>query len=76
MGGLINIGSLLGDKKWFQSMTVWGLIVFALGETFIEQACGPEGAGIFSANACAIMSGISDKVAVVLTVLGLRRAAV
>jgi hypothetical protein len=72
MGSLfVNI---FGDKSALQSLTAWGLVIFLCGETFVVQVCGgPE--GLLPAGVCGALESVITNVGVVMTALGLRRAA-
>ena len=65
--------SIFGDKPVYQRLTAWGLMLFAIGETALVQLCG---ANLIGEPLCGTLTGIVDKLAVVLTALGLRRAAI
>jgi hypothetical protein len=57
-------------KDWFQSLTVWGLIVIAAANAGIDAACQLE---IMYIDDCAWAASFFDKIGRVLVVLGIRR---
>lgn len=63
---------LFGNKKWHQSLTAWGLVIFFGATAAIDQACS---AGVLTDELCGTLSGWSEQIGAVLTVLGLRKAA-
>jgi hypothetical protein len=74
MAQLVNLGSIFGDKPWYQSLTAWGLVAYVAGEAIISEACGAQ--ALFGSALCATLSSSIQTIGVVLTALGLRRASV
>ena len=72
MPGVIDLSAIFGSRKWYQSLTFWGLAVYVAGAAFIGQVCGDT--GILSASLCSTLESSSDTIGVVLTALGIRRA--
>jgi hypothetical protein len=69
---VIDVSAYFGGKPWFQSLTAWGLVVFFGLTAALDQACS---AGVFGEGLCMTLTGWSESLGAVLTVLGLRRAA-
>ena len=70
----------LVDKPLWQSLTVWGLVLYNLGDAMITGLCGaPElsfnGSLIASSAVCGFAQTAVQKVGVILTALGIRKAA-
>ena len=66
--------NIFGDKPALQSLTAWGLVVFVCGEAFVRQVCGgPD--GLLSDGICGILEGVVTNAGIIMTALGLRRAA-
>ena len=72
MGALFT--NIFGDKSALQSLTAWGLVVFLCGETFVGQVCGDSG-GLLPEGVCSVLESAITNVGVVMTALGLRKAA-
>ena len=70
MGELVS--NIWGDKPWYKSLTSWGLIVFVGATSVLDEACVQ---GMMSSDVCDIAKGLLSNVGVVLTVLGIRKAA-
>ena len=60
-------------KDWYDSWTVWGLIIYHAAEGAVGAVCGDE--LMMSAVFCAKATAALKTVGGVLTVLGIRRAA-
>jgi hypothetical protein len=70
---MMNLFSnLFGDKPWTQSLTAWGLVIYVAGEAAVGEICGGE---LISAEVCSLLENWAATVGVVLTALGIRRAA-
>ena len=70
----------LGDKGLHKSVTVWGLALWAVGDALVTNICGsPElsfnGTLVASSEACGVATTLVQKLGVVLTALGIRKAA-
>lgn len=70
----------LSDKPIFKSITAWGLVIFVMGEAGVATLCGsPEltFGGTFTTNSafCDLANTILAKAGMVLTALGVRKAA-
>lgn len=70
----------LGDKSLHKSVTVWGLVLWGLGDAIVTTLCGtPEltfnGELVASSDACGVANTLVQKLGVVLTALGIRKAA-
>jgi hypothetical protein len=63
---------LFGDKPWFKSLTAWGLLVFFCAQTLVPAA-GTQ--GLIDAEVVKTLMGWMDTAAVLLTGLGIRKAA-
>ena len=72
MPGVIDLSAIFGSRKWFQSLTFWGLAVYVAGAAFIGQVCGDT--GLLSDGLCSTLESSSDTIGIVLTALGIRRA--
>jgi len=59
-------------KTWTRSLTAWGLIVFFGVTAALDQACA---GGAITEEMCARLSGWSESIGAILTVLGIRKAA-
>lgn len=70
-GSLMDIGSLFSGKMPWKSLTAWGLLIYAMGAQFVT--IGAE-QGIIGAPLAVTLSSIIEKVGVILTALGVRRA--
>lgn len=66
--------NLFGDKKWTESLTAWGLVVFLAGESAVEQICG-GGVDLIPPGVCDFLGTWVSNIGIVLTALGIRRAA-
>ena len=66
------IQQVLGGKDWFESLTVWGLIIFVAADAVTAEVCAR---GLMSAAWCADAVGFLKTVGGILGVLGVRRAA-
>lgn len=69
---VFDLSALFGGKPWFKSVTAWGLVVLvgvtsALGAMSDAQLLSPEKVATYSAWA--------QNIGMVMTALGLRRAA-
>lgn len=65
---------LLGGKPWYESLTVWGVIIISTAQTFVTGACDPE-AAVLGAAACGILVKGLTLVGGILTTFGIRKAA-
>ena len=70
----------LGDKALYKSLTVWGLVLYNIGDYAVTTICGtPElsfsGTLVASSTACGFAQTLIAKAGVVLTALGVRKAA-
>ena len=63
---------LFGGKKWFQSLTAWGLVVLAVGNA---AAVALASSGLVSHETATTLTSVVDWVGGVATALGIRRAA-
>lgn len=63
--------NFLGDKGLFQSMTVWGLLVWQIAPPIIETL---STLGLVDAAVVATLTGLVSKLGALLTGLGVRRA--
>ena len=68
MSELFN--GIFGDKNWFQSLTAWGLVLFAAATAGAESACA---AGMASVETCSVIQDVATKISAVLVTLGLRK---
>ena len=68
----INLTSLVGDKPLYKSMTVWGLALWQMGQPVLDSLCS---AGILDVDTCGTAGEWLVKIGVILTGLGIRRAA-
>jgi hypothetical protein len=59
-------------KDWFQSFTMWGLVIIAAAQAGFETACNME-TMILSIEDCQWIAGFFDGLGRVLVVVGLRR---
>ena len=66
------LAGIFGGKSWTESLTAWGLVVYVVGEAIIEQVCS---GGLMSAEICDVAKAWTTQIGVVLTDLGIRRAA-
>lgn len=57
-------------KSWFQSWTMWGLIIIAAANAGVDTACQLEYLHI---DNCTWAASVFDKIGRVLVVLGIRR---
>lgn len=62
---------IFGSKRWYESLTAWGLVVYTGSGAVLEQVCA---LGLLEAATCATAAGVLSKVGVVMTALGIRRA--
>ena len=60
-------------KDWYDSWTVWGLIIYNTADYAVGAVCGDE--LMMSAVFCAKATSVLKTFGAVLTVLGIRRAA-
>lgn len=67
--------SVLGGKKWFQSLTAWGLIVLGAGQAAEQTGVLPPGTTAQGQETSNALVALINSVGGLLTVLGLRRAA-
>jgi hypothetical protein len=70
----------LGDKALYKSITLWGLVIYNIGDELVTQLCGtPEltfaGTVIASSTACGVAVTAVQKAGVILGILGVRKAA-
>ncbi len=70
MGDLFS--NLFGNKPWFHSLTAWGLVIFVGATAIVSQTCE---VGLLSPAACETATGLTGKLGIVLTALGIRKAA-
>ena len=61
-------------KDWFNSMTIWGLIIYNAADGAMGAVCG-GGEMLVSAVLCAKAAAVLKGFGGVLTILGIRRAA-
>lgn len=66
------IQKVLGGKDWFQSLTVLGLLIFVGAEAVVNEVCARD---LASAALCAQAVSFLKTMGGILTVLGVRRAA-
>ena len=66
---LFKLEGVVG-KPWYQSLTVWGGIVFLVGDAAVQAICQ---AGLLPAF-CEVGPEVWQQIGVVMTVLGLRRS--
>ena len=66
------LGSLFGEKSWYQSLTAWGLVVYVGVAGILDEACAQ---GVLSAATCATLIVWVHNAGIVLAALGIRRAA-
>ena len=64
--------NLFGGKSWYKSLTAWGVIVFIVVTSAIDQVCA---AGVASDSLCATLTTWSETIGAVLVTLGIRKAA-
>ena len=64
--------NLFGDKPWYQSITAWGLVLYAMGTAGASAACE---SGILSFQTCDTFETFAATAGSALVVLGLRKAA-
>ena len=67
------MGDVFGEKKWYKSMTAWGVILFSAAQAGLGGACGE--AMLLPEATCSWITSALTTVGGILTVLGLRRAA-
>jgi hypothetical protein len=63
---------LFGDKPWYQSITAWGLVIYTIAMAGGNAACE---AGLLSFSACDTVESIGGTIGIVITALGIRKAA-
>tara|TARA_R110000751_G_scaffold182237_1_gene289117 strand:+ start:178 stop:393 length:216 start_codon:yes stop_codon:yes gene_type:complete len=61
---------IFGDKKWFHSLTAWGVVVFVASTAGMESACAAE---LVSVETCGMVEGFTSKLSAVLVTLGIRK---
>lgn len=61
---------IFGDKKWFESLTAWGLVLFAGATAAAESACA---GGMVGAETCSVIQDVATKISAVLITLGIRK---
>ena len=59
-------------KDWYNSWTMWGIVIYAMAEAGAEMACE---LGALSVEQCFVASRWVENVGKVLVILGVRRAA-
>jgi hypothetical protein len=64
--------SIFGGKNPVKSLTAWGLVVWSLGDTLVQTACGPT--GLLPAETCSQLGDAVQALGGVLTALGVRKA--
>lgn len=64
--------NIFGEKSWAQSLTAWGLVIYVAGESLVTQACGSS---LLPENLCGFLTSAVQNIGVVLTALGIRKAA-
>jgi hypothetical protein len=64
--------NLFGEKAWYQSVTAWGLVVYAAATAGATAACE---SGLLSFQTCDSVETLGATLGSVLVVLGLRKAA-
>lgn len=67
------ISATFGGKSPFKSLTAWGLVVYAVGDSLVETACGPT--GVLPSEACAQLAPAVESLGAILAALGIRKAA-
>jgi len=70
MGELMT--SIWGGKPWYASLTSWGLVLFVGATSVLDEVCVQ---GMMSSDVCEVAKGWLSNAGVVLTALGIRRAA-
>ena len=64
---------ILGREDPWNSLTNWGLLVWAAGDSIVGFVCGPEFMGNFGENVCNAANQYHETVGGVLTAIGIRR---
>lgn len=67
---LVNLDGLFGDKKWYKSMTAWGLLLLAVGSQFFAEAGAND---LLPGNVAEMGVKWSTSIGTVLAGLGIRR---
>jgi len=67
-GVTLMFTNLFGGKPWFESLTMWGLILIAMAKA-------AETAGVLPSGTEAALVGLGDSLGPLLVVLGIRKAA-
>lgn len=67
--------NIVGEKPWYESWTVVGLVVWQLAGSISSTLCSPDlGVQIIPESWCATIEAVLAGVGQILTVLGIRRA--
>tara|TARA_R110002020_G_scaffold323987_1_gene539764 strand:+ start:247 stop:480 length:234 start_codon:yes stop_codon:yes gene_type:complete len=69
MGDLIS--GIWGEKPWYKSLTSWGLVVLVGVTSLLDEACAQ---GILLSGTCDMANMWLERIGIVMTALGIRRA--
>ncbi len=67
--------SVLGGKKWWESMTAWGAIIFGAVQAAETTGAVPVGTAAEGQGVIVQMTALAESIGALLMALGIRRAA-